>query len=167
LRLRPRSCTVKDVPAGRINHVSIVARDLEESARFYESVFGMERIPTPTFPQPVLWLRLGEQQLHLFESDGHEPTLRHHLGIDVNDFDAVYRRAKELGILDTAAFGGSMRSHPTGWVQLYLRDPGGNLVEIDWPDVNTLAAETRADVVPLESIVPQEGEAAVATLYTA
>jgi YD repeat-containing protein len=153
------------VGAARINHVSIVARDLDDSARFYETVFGMERIPTATFPQPVLWLRLGEQQLHLFQSDGNEPTLQHHVGIDVDDFDAVYRRAKELGILDTTAFGGALRSHPTGWVQLYLRDPAGNLVEVDWPDADTLAPETRADIVPLRSIVPQEGEAAVATLY--
>jgi catechol 2,3-dioxygenase-like lactoylglutathione lyase family enzyme len=153
------------VAARRINHVSIVARDLDKSARFYETVFGMERIPTATFPDPVLWLRLGDQQLHLFESDGNDPTLQHHLGIDVDDFDAVYGRAKALGILDTRAFGSPLRSHPAGWVQLYLRDPAGNLVEVDWPDVATLAPETRADVVPLESIVPQEGDAAVATLY--
>ncbi len=154
------------MPAGRINHVSIVAKDLEESASFYETLFGMQRIPTATFPEPVLWLRLGGQQLHLFQSDRNEPTLQHHVGIDVDDFDTVYARAKELGILDTAAFGGSLRSHPTGWVQLYLRDPAGNLVEVDWPDVSTLAPETRADVVPLERIVPQEGDAAVATLFT-
>ena len=38
-----------------INHVSISARDLEESTRFYEEVFGMERIATPIFatPRPV------------------------------------------------------------------------------------------------------------------
>ena len=53
----------------RINHVSVQAVDLEESARFYEQLFGMERIPTAKFRGPVLWLRLGEQQLHLFTSD--------------------------------------------------------------------------------------------------
>jgi len=55
--------------ATRINHVSIVADDLDESARFYEELFGMERVPTAKFPEPVLWLRIGEQQLHLFKSD--------------------------------------------------------------------------------------------------
>jgi YD repeat-containing protein len=151
--------------ATRINHVSIVADDLEESARFYEQLFGMERVPTPKFSSPVLWLRLGEQQLHLFISDDDPPTPRQHLGIDVADFDAVYLRAKELGILDTRAFGSPLRSHPAGWVQLYLRDPAGNLVEVDWPDVNTLAPETRADVFPLERAVEQSGDAARATLY--
>jgi len=151
--------------ATRINHVSIVADDLEESARFYEELFGMERIPTARFPSPVLWLRLGEQQLHLFTSDEDPPTPRQHLGIDVADFDAVYAKAKELGILDTRAFGSPLRSHPAGWVQLYLRDPAGTLVEVDWPDVTGLAPKTRADVFPLERSVEQFGDAARATLY--
>jgi catechol 2,3-dioxygenase-like lactoylglutathione lyase family enzyme len=153
--------------ATRINHVSIVADDLEESARFYEELFGMERIPTAKFPSPVLWLRLGENQLHLFTSDEDPPTPRQHLGIDVEDFDAVYTRAKAMGILDSRAFGSPLRTHPMGWAQLYLRDPAGNLVEVDWPDVATLAPETLADALPLETAVEQVGDAAVATLYTA
>jgi YD repeat-containing protein len=153
--------------ATRINHVSIVADDLEESARFYEELFGMERLPTAKFPEPVLWLRLGPQQLHLFTSAEDRPTPRHHLGIDVGDFDALYVKAKERGVLDTRAFGSPLRSHPAGWVQLYLRDPAGNLVEVNWPDVTTLAAETRADILPLESAVAQEGDSARATLYHA
>ena len=55
--------------------------------------------------------------------------------------------------------------HPAGWVQLYLRDPAGNLVEVDWPDASTLSPETRAEMTQLESVVHQEGDAAAATLY--
>ncbi len=40
------------VRATGINHVSISALDLEESTRFYEELFGMERIPTPIFATP-------------------------------------------------------------------------------------------------------------------
>ena len=153
--------------ATRINHVSIVADDLDESARFYQEVFGAERVPTARFPQGrVLWLRIGEQQLHLFESgDEDRPTVHHHFGFDVDDFDAVYAKAKALGILDSGAFGVPLRSHHAGWVQMYLRDPSGNLVEVDCADVSSLSPETLADVVSLESTAPQEGEAAVATLY--
>ena len=43
----------------RINHTSIVANSLDESARFYEELFGMERIPTATFPDPPLLCRSG------------------------------------------------------------------------------------------------------------
>ena len=42
-----------------INHVSVHAHDLERSAAFYERLFGMERIPTPTFERPVVLERGG------------------------------------------------------------------------------------------------------------
>ena len=153
--------------ATRINHVSIVADSLDESARFYEELFGMKRLPTARFPDPVLWMQLGDQQLHLFESDEDSPTPRQHVAFDVEDFDAAYAKAKEMGILDSRAFGSPLRGHPAGWVQLYVRDPAGNLIEIDWPDASTLAPETLADALPLGDSVEQVGDAAVATLYHA
>jgi len=148
--------------ATRINHVSIVANDLDESARFYEELFGMERIPTAKFPEPVLWMRSGTNQLHLFTAD-ETARLRAHVAFDVDDFDAVYAKAKEMGILDSSAFGSPLRTHPAGWVQLYLRDPAGNLVEIDWPDAGALSPEMLADAKELGE---QPGDAAGATLYT-
>jgi lactoylglutathione lyase len=151
--------------ATRINHVSVMANDVQESARFYEELFGMERIPTARFPENVLWLKAGEQQLHLFEIDGNEPTPNHHFGLDVDDFEAVYREAKERDILDNRAFGTALRGHPKGWVQLYLRDPAGNLVEVNWPDASTLDPAILAEMTPLENMAHQEGDAAVATLY--
>jgi catechol 2,3-dioxygenase-like lactoylglutathione lyase family enzyme len=154
------------MPATRINHVSIVADDLEESARFYEELFGMERIPTAKFSSPVLWLRLGEQQLHLFTSDEDPPTPRHHLGIDVDDFEAVYVKAKAMGLLDSQTFGPPIREHPAGWVQMYIRDPARNLVEIDWPDATVLDRSVVTEISKLEDDVEQTGESARATLYT-
>jgi catechol 2,3-dioxygenase-like lactoylglutathione lyase family enzyme len=153
--------------ATRINHVSIPADDLDTSARFYEELFGAERIPTARFPEPVLWLRVGSNQLHLFTSDEDEPQPRQHLAFDVDDFEAVYAQAKVLGILDSRAFGSPLRTHPAGWAQLYLRDPAGNLVEVDCPDTGSLSVETLADALPLGESVEQAGDAAIATLYTA
>src|SRR6187455_2439899 len=42
--------------SGRINHVSVNARDLEESVDFYVDLLGAERIATPNFGLPVQWL---------------------------------------------------------------------------------------------------------------
>ena len=145
--------------------MSVQAVDLDESARFYEQVFAMERIPTARFGSPVLWLRLGEQQLHLFERDAEAPRF-HHFALDVEDFEAVYRRVKQLGLLDSDTHGAALREHPTGWVQMYIRDPAGNLVEVDWPDVSTLDRSIVADIRKLEEEVPQIGDSAGATLYT-
>jgi catechol 2,3-dioxygenase-like lactoylglutathione lyase family enzyme len=152
--------------ATRINHVSIPADDLDVSAGFYEQLFGAERIPTAIFPEPVLWLRVGANQLHLFTSDEDHAQPRQHLAFDVDDFEAVYAKAKELGILDSRAFASPLRTHPAGWAQLYLRDPAGNLVEVDCPDAASLSETTLADALPLDQSVEQIGEAMQATLYT-
>jgi lactoylglutathione lyase len=150
--------------ATRINHLSVIATDLEISARFYEQVFGLERIPTPNFGFPALWLRIGEQQLHLFKFDEEVPY-RQHLALEVDDFHAVYREAKRRGILDHEAFYNCMYELPDGAVQMYLRDPAGNLIEIDWPDVATLDRSQLPELKRLADRNPQIGEAARATLF--
>jgi lactoylglutathione lyase len=154
------------VGALRVNHVSVHAENVEESVRFYEELFGMKRLPTPIFQERVVWLALGDQQLHLFQRDDVEAPRAHHLGIDVDDFEEVYRKAKERGLFDGETWHQSVRYHPAGWVQMYIRDPAGNLVEVDWPDVTTLDPAIVAEFGRLEDQVPQEGEARNATLYT-
>jgi catechol 2,3-dioxygenase-like lactoylglutathione lyase family enzyme len=153
------------MPAISINHVSVHAQDLEASAAFYEQLFGMERIPTPTFAFPVAWMRLGRQQLHLFVRSDAQPPQFHHVGLNVDDFDAVYRRAGEQGLRDDSAFFSGMYELPDGSAQMYLRDPAGNLVEVDWPDARTLDARIRKDLMPLSATVYQTGDALRATLY--
>ena len=115
-----------------LNHVSIVARDLEESARFYVDVLGLARVPTPEFGFPVQWLEVGGQQVHLFERPDEAPASAH-LAFEVDDVVAVYERARELDILDRT-FGYACAELPGGEAQLYLRDPAGNLIEVDHPD---------------------------------
>jgi YD repeat-containing protein len=153
------------VTATGLNHVSVRAIELEESVRFYVDVFGMERIPSPDFGRPVEWLRLGDQQLHLFQDDRPAPRF-HHLGIDVDDFEAMFLKASELGILDQETFGPAVRQLPGGEVQMYIRDPAGNLVEIDWPDVATLDRSVVGDIPKLADAVPQSEEAMRARLYS-
>jgi catechol 2,3-dioxygenase-like lactoylglutathione lyase family enzyme len=148
-----------------INHVSIHADDLEASTAFYEQLFGMERVPTPTFAFPVVWLRLGRQQLHLFvRPDAHAPQF-HHVGLNVDDFEAVYWRAREQRLRDDSAFFSGMYELPDGSVQMYLRDPADNLVEVDWPDARTLDPRIREDLIRLSESVRQRGDSARATLY--
>jgi lactoylglutathione lyase len=150
--------------AVRFNHVSIHADDLEESARFYEQVFGLERLPTPTFDPEVLWLRVGDQQLHLFSNRTETPRF-HHFGIEVDDFEATYLRAKELGVLEPDTFRAPIRELPDGSVQMYMRDPTGNLIEIDWPDASTLDRSIVGDIPRLVDAVEQRPEAVGATLF--
>lgn len=146
------------------NHVSISAIDVEESARFYTEVFGLEELPTPNFGFPVRWMRLGDLQLHLFERDKEAPKYQH-FGIGVDDFEAAYTKAAELGLHDSSTFGSEIYELPDGGVQMYLRDPAGNLVEVDWPDVSTLDRSVFPEIKKLGDRQPQTGEALRSTLF--
>ena len=148
----------------RINHVSINARDLQESVGFYVELLGAEPIATPNFGIPVQWLALGRTQLHLFEKDL-QPTSHHHLGITVDDLEPVYRAAERRGAFDDAAFGNRLVELPGDVVQLYLRDPAGNLVEIDHHGVDRLPDDLRDRLVGLWEFNLQSDEHMTARLF--
>jgi len=150
------------VRATGINHVSIAARDLEESTRFYETVFGMERIATPVFETPVQWLRVGDLQLHLFLEENGTPPARHHLGLTIDDFAAAY---DAISSSTSAEWGAELVELPSGQVQLYFRDPAGNLIELNWPDVETLDRSRYPELRRLAEHVPQTPESLQAVLF--
>ena len=141
----------------RINHVSISAVDLQESVDFYVELLGAELLPTPNFGLPVQWLALGRTQLHLFERDL-QPTSHHHLGITVDDVEPVYRAAERRGAFDDDAFGNRLVELPGDVVQLYVRDPAGNLVELDHAGAARLPGDVRALIKPLWELNPQDEE---------
>jgi lactoylglutathione lyase len=150
--------------ATRFNHVSIHAVDMEESLQFYIEVFGMEHIPSPDFDHRVEWLRLGDQQLHLFLRETPAPEF-HHIGLDVDDFESAYLMARRRGLLDDDTFSPTVRELSDGSVQMYLRDPAGNLVEIDWPDVTTLDHSVVTNIHHVRDERPQSAGALRARLY--
>lgn len=155
------------MPALGFNHVSIHAEDLEESAAFYEEVFGLERIRTPNLGVPLLWLRCGDRQLHLFERETEEPRY-HHFALTVDDFEAVFEIARERALFDhDGATAGEPRLYelPCGAVQMYIRDPANNLIEVDHPDVETLGQSVREHIVKRSEQYQQSDEQAQAELF--
>jgi len=144
--------------ANGFTHASVHAHDLDESVRFYKEFFGMEELPAPGFPFPVRWLRVGDLQLHLFQSDEPAPS-GHHFGFDVDDFEATYEKARDLGVQEKEGYFSNVYELPDGAVQLYLRDPAGNMVEVNWPDASTL------DRSVIEDIQKVDAGADGATLY--
>jgi catechol 2,3-dioxygenase-like lactoylglutathione lyase family enzyme len=150
--------------SGRINHVSVNALDLQESVDFYVDLLGAERIATPNFGLPVQWLALGRTQLHLFEKDI-QPTSHHHLGITVDDLEPVYRAAEHRDAFDREAFGNHLVELPGDLIQLYVRDPAGNLVEIDQAGADRLPEDIRAQIKPLWDFNAQDDEQMSARLF--
>jgi catechol 2,3-dioxygenase-like lactoylglutathione lyase family enzyme len=148
----------------RINHVSINARDLAESVDFYVDLLGAEPIETPNFGFPVQWLALGRTQLHLFERDM-QPTSHHHFGVTVDDLEPAYRAAERRDAFDHDAFGNHVVELPGDVVQLYVRDPSGNLMEIDHHGVDRLPDDIRGRLKGLWEFHPQDDGHMAARLF--
>jgi lactoylglutathione lyase len=151
------------VRATSLNHVSVSARKLEESVRFYRELFGLRPIPTPNFGFPVQWLQVGDLQLHLFERDAGAPRY-HHFALTVDDFTALYEKASELGIFDRETFGHHVYELPGNCAQMYVRDPAGNCVEIDCRDAAGIDRSVVTELRPLAN--PQSEENRRATLFS-
>jgi hypothetical protein len=123
----------------------------------YVELLGAEPIAAPNFGVPVRWLALGRTQLHLFQRDV-TPTSHHHFGITVDDLEPVYRVAERRGAFDYQAFRNHLVELPGDVVQMFLRDPGGNLVEIDHYGVDRLPDDIRAQLKALWELNPQSEE---------
>jgi len=143
--------------SAQINHVSIHAENLRESVDFYVELLGAEPIATPNFGQPIQWLALGETQLHIFERDVRPPS-HHHLGITVDDLERAYRVAERRGAFDDDTFRNHLIELPGDVVQCYIRDPAGNLVELDQRGVDRLSDDLRARLKRLSDLNPQSDE---------
>jgi catechol 2,3-dioxygenase-like lactoylglutathione lyase family enzyme len=115
-----------------INHVALVVSNLEAACGFYEKELGLEPIPAFLFDYPTAFLKINDsQQLHLTEwSDVY--SFRGHVCMVVDDLNPIYWRMKELGVIDTSPWG-MVRVLPGGNLQMFVRDPSGNLVELSSP----------------------------------
>lgn len=112
-----------------INHVTLIVNNLEETASFYEHEMGLEPIAAFVFDYPTAFFKITEdQQLHLTEWED-AISFRGHIAVQVDDFNSIFWRAKELGIIDVEPWG-KVRRLPDGAMQMFIRDPSGNLVEV-------------------------------------
>ncbi|GGM59701.1 catechol 2,3-dioxygenase-like lactoylglutathione lyase family enzyme [Halarchaeum rubridurum] len=146
------------MPTATYTHVTLAVDDLDESVAFYGDAFGMGRIPTPDWDLPVQWLACGGLQLHLVETEAEAPAF-HHFGVHVDDVEAVYEAVAahpdatfdDLGVTEDGDWADGdppVYALPEiGTLQLYVRDPSGNMVEVDAPDVDALDRDVAPNVV--------------------
>ena len=141
-----------------LNHFSIRTTDLEASRLFYADVLGLTVGPRPDFPFPGLWMYRGEHAdvanavVHLIGIDRDDPQgLKQYLG------DRAETSLAGSGAVDHIAFFAdglaAMLAHlrqravrfrertvpAIGLHQLFLDDPSGVVIELNYP-----AAEKRA-----------------------
>ena len=122
----------------RIDHVTLVVKDLEVSRDFYVNLLGMEEVPRPGFQFAGLWFQAGTTQIHLilehnesgpakvFVPEECSISRTRHFAFEVDDALAASKILQERGIEIVAG----PKSRPDGPTQMYVFDPDRNLVEL-------------------------------------
>lgn len=124
-----------------LDHVTLVVEDLERSRRFYVDVLGMDEVERPGFSFPGSWFQAGDTQIHLILQHSESgPTgqpagvrekssRHHHFAFRVDDARAAARRLEELGV----PFVARPKQRPDGYIQVFVTDPDGHIVELCSP----------------------------------
>ena len=147
-----------------INHVSVHANDLDASVRFYVELLDAVLLDTPNFGLPVQWLGARRSAAASVRPRGGAAS-HHHFGITVEDLEPVYRRAEAMDAFDRCSYKHHLVELPGDVAQTYVRDPAGNLMEIDTPGASRLPEELRAQMKRLDELYPQDEVNRRARLY--
>ena len=112
-----------------LHHVNVTVPTASEAVakEFYGSVLGLKQVPKPAAARQIgAWYQIGGNQLHLsVEDETGAASSSRHICFTVSDLDAAEKRFRAAGveiIPDPRPIPGSLR--------FYVRDPGGNQLEI-------------------------------------
>ena len=114
-------------------HANVSVTDLNRARDFYGGLLGLKEIYRPPFESSGVWYEIGDIQIHLTIRDvssseeGPGPS-RPHLAFWVDDPALVVRRLSQAGL-----FVRDVPDNPSGYHQLFIEDPDGNVVELLGP----------------------------------
>jgi len=112
----------------KLLHAGLLITDLERSKQFYSGILGLKEKPRPAFDFPGAWYDLGECELHLIvtrdalPTAGARPKRDFHVSFLIDDYDATIRQLDQAGV--------PFREGSSGLAQIFVRDPDGNLIEL-------------------------------------
>jgi len=112
----------------QLHHVNVtVPAELEQAAKdFYGSVLGLIQVPKPAAArQNGAWYQIGDNQLHLSVEEETNGLSSRHICFSVSDLAEAEKRFRDAGV--------EILSDPRpvpGTSRFYVRDPGGNQLEI-------------------------------------
>jgi len=113
-----------------IHHVLFPTTDMERTARWYEDVFGLRRVPVKqkAGPLEVLLLTNGSFDLHFTPVDAPVAMHPYHFALEVEDWDRFIAHLEELGIEYQAIRVRPQNNSKTS----EITDPDGHSVEFVW-----------------------------------
>ena len=109
-------------------HAALLVTDLGLARQFYEGVLGLRQKPRPSFDFPGVWYDVGECELHLMVTPSsltpaqHRPRRDNHIAFRVEDLEEARSALKRAGL--------SFRESSSGMPSIFVRDPDGNLIEL-------------------------------------
>lgn len=134
------------MPLTDLQHLLIQVADLDATRDWYVEVLGLEEGPHPDFGFPVRWLYLcGQDVLHLTEGGAGVSEQRRryvgqqsdavagtgvvdHVAFGATGLDAMIERLRQNGVAFT-----ERRADLVAAYQLFLRDPNGVKIELNFP----------------------------------
>jgi glyoxylase I family protein len=126
-----------------LHHVSIPTLNLETSARFYEDILRLKRIPRPPFSTPGIWYGIGRNHIHItvYEHGSFRPSRRVdnddiHFALRTDDFDGMVQWLNSKGYNEALPDDHPQkmilkRSGAAGFPQLFIMDPDCHTIEIN------------------------------------
>lgn len=119
-----------------LDHIALLVRDLEESARFYTRLPGIREVPNPMGGDFIRWFEYGNgQRFHMQAGDISTTHVEKqtHFAFSADDFDAVLAEVKAQGFAfsDMKGTPGAVNRRPDGMRAIFLQDPNGYWIEIN------------------------------------
>jgi len=114
----------------RLHHITILVRDLDVAAAFYDGSLGLTRKTRPPFDSRGIWYDVDGIEVHLIETPGVPDRHEGHPAFAVADIRKAVAQCLAGGAtLQQDTF---VRSHDNS-LSAFLRDPDGNLIELVAP----------------------------------
>lgn len=112
-----------------LHHVNVTVPPsvAEATKAFYGTLLGLVEVPKPeeSRARGGAWYQLGEHQIHLSLEDVPETRSKRHICLTVKDLTNAEVQLRDAGV-EIIPDERPVR----GWQRFYIRDPGGNLIEI-------------------------------------
>ena len=125
----------------QLHHVNVTVPSALEAAtkRFYGAVLGLEELPKPAGTRKSgAWYQIGPVQLHLSIEDEAGGLSARHVCFAVSDLGETRRQLQNAGVEIIP----DDRPVP-GVPRFYVRDPGGNLIEVAQQEFTTETRRTQ------------------------
>lgn len=110
-----------------LHHVAFEVEDLGAAIEFYERL-GFAVLPRPeSLGSNGVWLGIDGAELHLVEVDSVDASASNHIALRVVDNAATVAALRDAGVEVSDPF------DLGAGIQSFLKDPSGNLIELNQP----------------------------------